>query len=239
MMLAGLAMAGLVGCGKGASDSAADSTRNVDLVMADSSYAPGDRPPGTAAVRPPASPAAAPSAERTLESGVRIDAITVRTISSRTDKAGATFTANVSSDLKDSRGRVVIPAGSIVNLTITELQPADDKTQADGRITVLVSSVNVGGRIYAVSGDITSMEHTLKGRGVGATEVQKTAAGVVVGGIAGRVIGGNTKGTVIGAVAGGAAGAAVAAITANRDVVVTAGTPLVITLSGPLTLASR
>jgi hypothetical protein len=232
-------VAGLTACGKGASQSAADSTRNVDLVMADTSYAPGDRPPSAAAARPPASPVAAPSGGRTLASGVRIDATTQRAISSRTDKAGETFTATVSSDVNDSRGRVVIPAGSTLNLTITELQPADDKLKADGKITVLVSSVTIAGRDYPVSADITSMEHTLKGRGVGATEVEKTAAGVVVGGIAGRVIGGNAKGTIIGAVAGGAAGAAVAVVTANRDVVVVAGTPMVVTLRGALTVASR
>lgn len=141
--------------------------------------------------------------------------------------------------MKDSRGRVLIPAGSTINLTITELQPANDKSKADGKITILVSSVTVRGQTYPVSAGITSMAHTLKGRGVGATEVEKTAAGVVIGGIAGRVIGGNSKGTIIGAVVGGAAGAAVAVETANRDVVVASGTPIVVTLTGPLTVSLR
>ncbi len=149
---------------------------------------------------------------------------------------GATFTANISADVKDTRGRVVIPAGSVVNLTITELQPAKDKGQADGKITVMVSSVTVGGTSYPMSGEITSMAHTLKGRGVSEAEIEKTAAGAVIGGVAGRIIGGNAKGTVIGVVLGGAAGAVIAAQTADRDVVLVAGTPLVITLKGPLTI---
>ena len=179
------------------------------------------------------------SAGLTLQSGTRIEATTERTISSRSDKAGETFTARVSSDVKDDRGRVVIPAGSTVNLTITELKSATDKSKADGRITVVVNSVTVGAETYPLSAEITSMAHTLKGRGVGEAEVEKTAAGVVIGGIAGRVIGGSSKGTIIGAVVGGAAGAAVAVETANRDVVVAAGTTLVITLDEPVSLAAR
>ncbi len=240
-LIAGLAMAGLVACGKGPSQSAADSARSVELARADSSYRVNDRTSPAPQPAPNPAPPPAPSRSRTLTlgSGTRIDATTQRTISSRRDKAGETFTASISSDVKDSRGRVVIPAGSTLNLTITELQPANDKSKADGRITVLVSSVTVGGQTYPVSAGITSMAHTLKGRGVGTTEVGKTAAGAVIGGIAGRVIGGNSKGTIIGAVVGGAAGAAVAVETANRDVVVAAGTPMVVTLNGPLTVAVR
>jgi hypothetical protein len=175
----------------------------------------------------------------TLQSGTQIEATTQRTISSRTDKAGQTFTARVSSDVKDGLGRMVIPAGATLNLTITQLQSATDKSKADGKITVLVSSVTVGSMTYPLSAGITSMAHSLKGRGVGESEVEKTAAGVILGGIAGRIIGGDANGTVIGAVVGGAAGAAVAVETANRDVVVAAGTPIVVTLNGPLALAVR
>ena len=239
-VLAGLAMIGLAACGKAKSQSAADSTRSIELVRGDSTYRLNDSPSTVPAPAPAATPAPRPASRSlTLASGVRIDATTEGTISSRTDKAGDTFTANVSSDVKDGRGRVVIPAGSTVNLTVTELKPALDKGKADGRITVMVNSVTVGSQTYPVSASITSMEHTLKGRGVGAAEVEKTAAGAAIGGIAGRIIGGNAKGTVIGAVVGGAAGAAIAVQTANRDVVVAAGTPMVITLNGPVTITLK
>ncbi len=198
-------MAGLVGCGQGASTG--DNARTVENL--------------------------------TLGSGTQIEATTERTISSRNDKAGETFTASVTSDVKDARGRRVIPAGSTLTLTITELKSATDKSKADGRITVAVTSVSVAGKTYPISGTITSMAHTLKGRGVGEAEVGKTAAGVVIGGVAGRIIGGDATGTIIGAVVGGAAGAAVAVETANRDVVVVAGTPIVVTLHGPMSVAAR
>ena len=192
---------------------------------------------GTSSPAPGLPPA--PSRTLTLGSNTEIEATTERTISSGTDKAGELFTASVSGDVTDGHGQVVIPAGSIVNLTITELQAANDKGQSDGLITVQVTSVTVGDQTYPVSANITSMAHTLKGRGVGTAEVEKTAAGAVLGGIAGRVIGGNKKGTIIGAVVGGAAGAAIAVQTANRDVVVAAGTPIVVTLNEPVTVAVR
>jgi hypothetical protein len=158
-LLAGFAVAGLMACGKGTSQSAADSARSVELAAADSNYRLNDRPGGGSTARP----APSPSRGLTLASGTQINATTQRTISSRHDKAGDTFSASVSSDVKDGRGRVVIPAGSTLNLTITELQPANDKSKADGRITVLVNSVTVrGGYTYPVSGGITSMAHTLR-----------------------------------------------------------------------------
>ena len=181
-----------------------------------------------------------PSGEHlTLGSGALFNATIDSAVSSRNDRVGTTFTATVSSDVKDDQGRVVVRAGSTLNLSITELEAANDKGTADGRITMMVNSVTVGDQTYPISATITAMEHTLKGRGVGAAEVEKTAAGVVIGGIAGRVIGGNTKGTIIGAVVGGAAGAVLAAQTANRDVVVAVGTPMVVTLNGPVTIAVR
>lgn len=193
---------------------------------------------GLAACAQGASPGTA-DRSRTVGTGTEIEATTDRTISSRSDKAGETFTATVSSDVTDERGRVVIPVGSTLTLSITELQSATDKGKADGRIKVRVTAVTIGGQTHPLSATISSMDHTLKGRGVGTTEAGKTAAGVVIGGVAGRVIGGDAAGTVIGAVVGGAVGAAVAVETANRDVVVVAGTPITVKLNEPLSLAGK
>lgn len=243
IMAAVLAVAGLAACGQRSARLASDSTRSVELARSDSNFRLNDRPTSSATSAPTPSskvsrpPGPAPARSRTLVSGAQIEATTDRAISSRTDRVGATLTARVVTDVKDGQGRIVIPAGAVVNLAITELQPAKDKGQADGRITVMVSSLAVDGVTYPVSGEITSMAHTLKGRGVSEAEIEKTAAGAVIGGVAGRIIGGNAKGTVIGVVVGGAAGAVIAAQTADRDVVLVAGTPLTITLRRPMTIA--
>jgi hypothetical protein len=138
-----------------------------------------------------------------------------------------------------SSGRVVIPAGSTVELVITEISPAKSKSAQDGTLTLRVADVTVAGKSYPLDAEVTSVSHTLKGRGVTAGEVEKTAAGAAIGAVAGRVIGGNAKGTIIGAVVGGAGGAVVANETASRDVVVNAGSPIELTLTSPLTVASR
>jgi hypothetical protein len=179
------------------------------------------------------------AANRTLKSGTTIDVTTSRTITSRSDEAGQTLMTTVDADVKNSSGRVVIPAGSSVALLITEIEPAKTKSAKDGTLTLQVGNVSVGGRSYPLAAEVTAVSHTLKGRGVTAGEVEKVAAGAAIGAVAGRVIGGDSKGTIIGAAVGTAGGAIVANETASRDVVVAAGSPIELTLTGPLTVPAQ
>ena len=229
-MLAALAVTGLMACGRGSPDVATvDSTgRDIALAPAGGGFALGDRPVVITA-----------AATRTLDIGSRIDATWGEAISSRSNKAGETVTINVGADVKDNSGRVVIPAGSTVDLRITTLTPATNRSQADGSIVLSVTSATIRGREYALQGDVTSVTHWLKSRGVGTAEVVKVGVGTAVGAAAGQVIAKNTKGTVIGGAVGAAAGAAAAVQTASRDVVVSTGAPVVITLTGPLTVSMK
>ena len=77
-------------------------------------------------------------------------------INSRHDKPGKTVTARVSSDVKDRSGRVVIPAGSLVQLTVTALAPAENKGSKDGKLDFEAISVSVKGRIYALDAEVRS-----------------------------------------------------------------------------------
>ena len=175
-------------------------------------------------------------ASRTLASGGTIDATMSETITSRSSKAGETVRTTVDADTKDASGRIVIPAGSVLELTIGEITPAKNRSQEDGTLTLQVAGVTVRGQRYPLDGQVTSLSHSLKGRGVSVGEVEKVAVGTAVGAVAGRIIGGNTKGAIIGGAVGAAGGTVVAIQTASRDVVVIAGTPLTITLTGPLTV---
>lgn len=177
------------------------------------------------------------AALRTLASGATIDVTMDRTITSRSSEAGEAVMTTVATDVLDGSGRVVIPAGSTVELRITEITPARNRSQADGTLTLQVTGVTVRGRRYPLEAEVTSVSHTLKGRGVTVGEVEKVAVGAAVGAVAGRIIGGDAKGTIIGAAVGAAGGTAVAIQTASRDVVVSAGTPVAITLIGPLAVS--
>ncbi len=190
--------------------------------------------PGT-----PAGTAGTTATKTTLANGTTIDVTTSRTITSRTDEAGQSLMTTVDADVKNSAGKIVIPAGSTVELVITEISPAKTKSAKDGTLTLRVGDVTVHGKSYPLAAEVTAVSHTLKGRGVTVGEVEKTAAGTAIGAIAGTIIGGDSKGTIIGAAVGTAGGAIVANETASRDVVIVAGSPIELTLTGPLTVAAR
>lgn len=234
-MFVALALVGCFACGRGNRDLAlTDSAgRNLELVPRDSGRTLNDRPRGTAAL------ASAVRATRTLGSGSRIEASWGAAIDSRSNRAGETVTISVDNDAKDGNGRVVIPAGSTVDLLIMRLAPATNRNQSDGTLVLSVTSATIRGQRYSLQGDVTSVAHSLKGRGVGTAEVVKVGVGTAVGAAVGQVIGKDTKSTVIGGAVGAVGGAAVAAQTASRDVVVNSGAPVVITLTGPLTVSMK
>jgi hypothetical protein len=237
LFLAGLAVAGLAGCG---GDDEAALGRDTALASSDSTYALNDRPaPGPApSPSPSATPSrpapAPPSGTATLASGTLIEGTLDRTITSKSSKVGDRVTVRVANDVKNGSGVVVVPAGSTVDLTVTSIEPARDKSQAFGKLTLAVTGITIRGASHPIQADVSSVVTSMKGGGIGTGEAAKVGAGAVIGGIAGRVIGGDKTGTIIGAVVGAAAGAAVAVETANRDVVVAAGSTVGITLREPL-----
>ena len=240
ILMAGLVIAGLAGCGGGEDAALA---RDSTLAGTDSSYALNDRPvpspaPSPSPTNPPPGPAPAPAppAPRVvaLPAGTLIEGTLDRAISSKTNKVGDRVTVRVANDVKNAGGLVVVPAGSAVELTVTAIEPARDKSQAAGKLTLAVTGITVRGESLPIQADVSSVITSLKGGGIGTGEAAKVGAGAVIGGIAGRVIGGDKTGTIIGAVVGAAAGAAVAVETANRDVVVQAGSTVGITLREPL-----
>ena len=228
MILAVIALSGAVGCSCGDLDAAtSDTSRSLELLPTDTIAAFNDRP------------LAAAPAMRTLAIGSRINGSWGRTINSSSTKEGETVTITVTSDVKDARGRVVIPSGATVDLLITDLEPATSRSDPDGKLALSVTSTTIRGKTYTLQGAVTSVPHTLKSHGIGTSEAKKVGIGTAVGAVVGQVIGKDTKATVIGGAVGAVAGAAVARETKNRDLVVTVGAPVVITLTGPFTIDVR
>ena len=183
--------------------------------------------------RPPV--AAAPL---TLPAGTVITASSTDSINSRRNKVGETVTAQISEDVRDQNGRVIIPAGSTARFTITALAPAENKNATHGTINLQLASLTVRGKDYPIGGSSTSVAHTLQGRGVTTGDAAKVGAGAAAGAIAGRILGGK-KGTVIGGVVGAAVGTGVAVETADRDVVVAPGAAIAFTINQELTVSSN
>src|SRR5213594_1794113 len=238
VVLAGAALAACVQ-GEQQSQSADSTARNLTLAPTESTAALKDVPPSaTEAAKaapekkaPVKKPVAAKPAPLMLAAGTRVPATANDTISTRSAKAGDPFTATVSQDVKDSTGRVVIPAGATVSGTITAAEPAPNPNST-GRIDLSVTSVTVHGKSYAIDASVVAMDTIMKGRGVTKADAAKVAGGAVAGAIVGKLLGKNTKGAVI----GGAAGAAAARASRDIDVVIPKGAAITVKLEKSLTV---
>jgi len=169
--------------------------------------------------------------------GTTMDIAATDTISSRTAKVGDAFTARVVDDVKNAAGRVVIPAGSVVHGTISDVKPAPNP-RSPGTLTLSVTSVTVRGTSYPIAASVDSLETIHKGRGVTSGDAAKVGAGAAAGAVLGRVLGGNKKGTIIGGIVGGLAGAGVASQTKDSDIVLPAGAHIIIRLTKELAVAA-
>ena len=255
--LAILTLAMLAGCGGGGSDhAAADSlSRDLQRLPVDSSatFADTATPAPEPAAQPvaarpkpqpkpkpkPAAPKPAPApapAPKVVATGTVLATAIDAEISSKVNKPGERVTTTVSSDIKDASGRVLIPAGSKVTLTISEIHESENKGDKTGKLTLTPTSVQVNGESYALAGTAVALDRYLKSRPTNGGDVAKVGAGTAIGAVAGRVIGGNTKGAVIGGIIGGAVGTQRAVETQDRDVVVPAGSRVQLTLQSGLTI---
>jgi len=246
-IIATIAGMGLAACQKQDQAQSSDSTaRDLTLAPTESTAAmrdvPANPPAPPPATRPPAArppappPAPARPATQTLSVGTKLDMAANDTISSRTSKTGDTFTAHVVEPVKNAAGHVVIPAGALVNVRITDVKPAPNP-RTPGTLTLSITSVTVGGKTYPVEAAVDSIETIHKGRGVTTGDAAKVGAGAAAGAILGRVIGGNSKGTVIGGIVGAAAGGAVASTTKDSDIVLPAGAHIIVRLTKDLTVS--
>ena len=176
----------------------------------------------------------AASVSRTLDSGTRIDATLNQTISSNTADAGDAFTAEVVRDVTTAGGTSVIPAGSTIHGTITQVSPAGS-TVEEGTLTLAITSVTVDQTMHQLDAAIESFATVYEERGIEKADVARVAGGAAAGAILGRVIGGNTQGTIIGGAVGAVAGAAVSVSVKDVDITLPAGAHLVLTLQSPFT----
>jgi uncharacterized protein YfiM (DUF2279 family) len=182
---------------------------------------------------------AASATTRSLAAGTAIAAKFDAGISSRTHKAGQKLTGTVSSDVKDKSGRVVIPKGSTVHLTISAIHESENKSDKTGKLVLTPTKVVIAGRTYPLAGSAAALDRTLKDRKTNAGDVAKVGIGAGAGALLGTAVsGGSTKGAVIGGVAGAAVGTQRAVETQDRDVVVPSGSRLKVTLTAPFRRAS-
>ena len=123
--------------------------------------------------------------------------------------SGQTYTADVSNDVTDKSGAVVIPRGSRAQLVATP--------SSDGKDMILdLRSVTVNGRHYMItSAGTKNTSGSPDGLGANKRTGMYVGGGAAVGAVLGALMGGG-KGAAIGAVLGGAGGAGAQVLTGKK-----------------------
>jgi len=139
-----------------------------------------------------------------LPAGTQVSVRVEETIDSGKAVEGQTFPAEVTRDVLDGAGRVVIPHDSNAQIVIRSVSKGG-KIRGAADLVLDLASVSVDGRQYQVS----TADLAQRGKsGIGANKrtAEFTGGAAAVGAIIGAIAGGG-KGAAIGAGSGGGAGA--------------------------------
>jgi hypothetical protein len=157
-------------------------------------------------------PTEAAITSKTLELpvGTELSVRTEETIDSGKAAEGQTFAADVTNDVLDANGDVVIPRGSNAQIVIRSATKGG-KIRGASDLVLDLQSVSIDGRSYQIS----TADMSQKGRdGIGANKRtgEFTGGGAALGAIIGAIAGGG-KGAAIGAASGAGAGAVTQIVT--------------------------
>jgi hypothetical protein len=173
--------------------------------------------------------AAAASAQGTIPANTIIPVVLNESVTSEKAALGDKVDAQVAEDVTVN-GRVIIPRGSKVVLTVADVHDAG-RLKGTPKLWFYLKSVQVGGRTYTAT--------TYQAGQTGASRSKRTAIGAGGGAAAGAIIGaiaGGGKGAAIGAAVGAGAGTAGAAATGKDKVEFPAESKLNFKLKSPLTI---
>ena len=166
-----------------------------------------------------------------LPAGTKVSVRTDDTINSSTAVEGQTYAAEVTDDVLDANGDVVIPHGSNASIVIRSASKGG-RFVGTSDLVLDLQSVSVGGQQYLISS--TDVKESGK-QGLGANK--RTAifsgGGAAVGAIIGAIAGGG-KGAAIGAGAGAGGGALTQILTKGGSIKVPAETVLTFQLDKPV-----
>jgi hypothetical protein len=159
--------------------------------------------------------------------GTEFDVRLQTPLSSKTAQVEDRFEATTMVDLQDERGRVLVPAGSVMRGVVSSVSKAT-RTDRKGGLTVAFDRVTINGRSHPIRATVTQ---ALESEGIKG-EAGKIGIGAGAGAILGAILGG-AKGALAGILIGG--GGTIAA-TEGKDVELPAGSVLRVRLDSPLVL---
>jgi len=155
-----------------------------------------------------------------IPAGTNILASLETSLSSKTSQAGDQFRARtLEAVIVD--GKTVVPTGAMVHGSLSDVQ-ASGKIKNRARMTLNFREIeDVRGQMHPISAQPLTLEGESNTKG----DVEKIAAGGVLGAIIGGIAGGK-KGALIGAGAGAGTGAVIVLATKGDDVVLDPGQKL-------------
>ena len=159
--------------------------------------------------------------------GTEFDVRLANTLSSKTAQVEDRFEATTMVDLRDERGRVLVPSGSTMRGVVSSVNKAT-RMDRKGSMTVAFDRVTINGRSYPIRATVTQ---ALESEGI-MGEKEKIGIGAGAGAIIGAILGG-AKGALAGILIGG--GGTIAA-TEGKDVELPSGSVLRVRLDSPLAL---
>lgn len=159
--------------------------------------------------------------------GTEFDVRLQTQLSSATAQVEDRFDATTLVDLRDERGKVLVPAGSTMRGIVSSVHKAT-RTERTGKLTVAFDRATVNGRSYPIRATVTQ---AIESEGIKG-EKERIGIGAGAGAIIGAILGG-VKGALAGVLIGG--GGTIAA-TEGKDVELPAGTVLRVRLDSPLQL---
>ena len=164
-----------------------------------------------------------------IPAGQELDVRMQQSLSSETATVEQKFETTTVADVTQD-GRVLIPAGAVVNGVVSAVHPAGRLADRTGSLTLSFESMQVNGRTYPLRGTATQIYQS----GGIRDEAGTAGIGAGVGGGIGGVLGG-VKGAILGAVIG--AGGAIAA-TDGKDVTLPAGSIIRLRLDQDLRMSN-
>jgi hypothetical protein len=171
-----------------------------------------------------------------IPAGTEVSVRNDETIDSGNASEGQTYAAEVTNDVRDAGGAVVIPRGANAQLVIKSAS-AGGRIRGASDLVVDLRSISVGGKQYLV--DASDIEQKGKsGVGVNKRTGEFVGGGAALGAVIGAIAG-QGKGAAIGAASGAGAGALGQILTKGNSVKIPAETLMTFKLDSPVKIVER
>jgi len=157
-------------------------------------------------------------------------------IDSSTAGVGQIFAAQVTNEVRDAHGTLVIPRGANAELVVRSASKGG-KIKGAADLVLVLQSVSVAGTRYTVN-TTAIREQGSKGIGKNKRTGKFVGGGAAVGGIIGAIAGGG-KGALLGGAAGAGAGGTAQVLTKDKAVKVPAETLMTFKLQKPVAVIKR